>query len=102
MGIRMKNFHIIITQITHYASPIIDTMSEIVNQSLQRIAKGTGIIFTGTIIGMLLSFVSRVIIVRYITQRVISIFNIFLNFKDKFNLGDKYGNKNNFDKGRRI
>jgi len=28
-------------------------MSEIVNQSLQKIAKGTGIIFTGTIIGML-------------------------------------------------
>jgi hypothetical protein len=31
-------------------------MSEIVNQSLQKIAKGTGIIFTGTIIGMLLGF----------------------------------------------
>ena len=43
-------------------------MSEIVNQSLQKIAKGTGIIFVGTIIGMLLGFVSRVIIVRYITQ----------------------------------
>ncbi|MCW3130231.1 MAG: hypothetical protein N2V75_09065 [Methanophagales archaeon] len=33
-------------------------MSEIVNQSLQKIAKGTGIIFIGTIIGMLLGFVS--------------------------------------------
>ncbi len=41
-------------------------MSEIVNQSLQKIAKGTGIIFIGTIIGMLLGFVSRIIIVRYI------------------------------------
>ena len=65
-------------------------MSEIVNQSIQEIAKafviekinqcnqcnlwlknayaiakGTGIIFTGTIIGMLLGFVSRVIIVRW-------------------------------------
>ena len=77
-------------------------MIEIVNQSLQKIAECTGIIFIGAIIGMLLSFVSRVIIVRYITQRVMSIVNIFLNFKDKFNLVDKYGNKNNFDKGRRI
>ena len=77
-------------------------MFEIVNQSLQKIAKGTGIVFIDTIIGMLLGFVSRIIIVRYITQRVIAIFNIFLNFKDKFNLGDKYGNKNNFDKGKRI
>lgn len=38
-------------------------MSEIVNQSLQKIAKGTGIVFVGTIIGMLLGFVSRIIIV---------------------------------------
>jgi len=44
-----------------------DTMSEIVNQSLQKIAKGTGIIFIGTIIGMLLGFVGRVVIVRYTT-----------------------------------
>ncbi|MGB2842099.1 MAG: oligosaccharide flippase family protein [Halobacteriota archaeon] len=43
-------------------------MSEIVNQSLQKIAKGTGIVFTGTIIGMLLGFVGRVIIVRFTTQ----------------------------------
>jgi uncharacterized membrane protein required for colicin V production len=31
-------------------------MSKIVNQNLQKIAKGTGIIFIGTIIGMLLGF----------------------------------------------
>jgi len=31
-------------------------MSEIVNQSLQKIAKGTGIVFTGTIIGMLFAW----------------------------------------------
>ena len=43
-------------------------MSEIVNLSLQKIAKGTGIVFIGTIIGMLLGFVSRVIIVRFTTQ----------------------------------
>jgi len=43
-------------------------MSAIVNQSLQKIAKGTGIIFIGTIIVLLLGFVGRVIIVRYTTQ----------------------------------
>ena len=53
-------------------------MSEIVNQSLQKIAKGTGIIFIGTIIGMLLAFVSRVIIVRYTTQTEYGIFSLAL------------------------
>ena len=53
-------------------------MSKIVNQSLQKIAKGTGIIFTGTIIGMLLGFVSRVIIVRYTTQSEYGIFSLAL------------------------
>jgi O-antigen/teichoic acid export membrane protein len=53
-------------------------MSEIVTQSLHKIAKGTGIIFTGTIIGMLLAFVSRVIIVRYITQSEYGILSLAL------------------------
>ena len=53
-------------------------MSEIVNQSLQKIAKGTGIIFIGTIIGMLLGFVSRVIVVRYITQSEYGIYSLAL------------------------
>jgi uncharacterized membrane protein len=35
-------------------------MSEIVNQSLQKIANGTGIIFIGIIIGMLLAFLWKV------------------------------------------
>ena len=43
-------------------------MSEIVNESLRKIAKGTGIAFTGTIIGLLLGFVGRIILVRYTTQ----------------------------------
>ena len=38
-------------------------MSEVVNQSLQKIAKGTGIIFIGTIIGKLLGFVGRATLV---------------------------------------
>ena len=53
-------------------------MSEIVNQSLQKIAKGTGIVFIGTIIGMLLGFVSRIIIVRCITQSEYGIYSLAL------------------------
>ena len=53
-------------------------MSEIVTQSLQKIAKGTGIIFTGTIIGMLLGFVGRIILVRYITQTEYGIYCLAL------------------------
>ena len=53
-------------------------MSEIVNQSLQKIAKGTGIIFIGTIIGMLLGFIGRVILVRYITQTEYGIYCLAL------------------------
>lgn len=43
-------------------------MSEIVDQSLQKIAKGTGIYFFGTIAGLLLAFASKIIVIRYITQ----------------------------------
>ena len=53
-------------------------MSEIVNQSLQKIAKGTGIIFTGTIIAMLLSFIGTVIIVRYLTTSEYGLFSLAL------------------------
>ena len=53
-------------------------MSEIVTQSLQKIAKGTGIIFTGTIIGMLLAFICRIIIVRYATQTEYGIYSLAL------------------------
>ena len=53
-------------------------MSEIVNQSLQKIAKGTGIVFIGTIIGMLLGFIGRIILVRYITQTEYGIYCLAL------------------------
>ena len=53
-------------------------MSTIVNQSLQKIAKGTGIFFIGTIIGMLLSFIGKVIVVRYITQSEYGIYSLAL------------------------
>ncbi len=66
-------------------------MSEIVNQSLQKIAKGTGIIFIGTIIGMLLGFVSRIIIVRYITQSEYGIFSLALVLMSIFALISSLG-----------
>ena len=53
-------------------------MSKIVNQSLQKIAKGAGIIFIGTIIGMLLGFVGGIILVRYITQTEYGIYCLVL------------------------
>ena len=53
-------------------------MSEIVNQSLQRIAKGTGIIFIGTIIGMFLGFIGRIILVRFTTQTEYGIYSLAL------------------------
>ncbi len=59
-------------------------MSEIVNQSLQKIAKGTGIIFIGTIIGMLLGFTGRIILVRYITQSGYGIYCLALTVMSIF------------------
>ena len=53
-------------------------MSEIVNQSLQKIAKGTGIVFTGTIIGLIIGFVGRVILIRFITQSEYGIYSLAL------------------------
>jgi uncharacterized membrane protein required for colicin V production len=45
-------------------------MSEIVNQSLQKIAKGTGIVFLDTTIGMGLAFLERVLVARYFLYNV--------------------------------
>ena len=53
-------------------------MSETVIQSLQKIAKGTGIIFTGTIIGMFLGFIGRIILIRYTTQTEYGIYCLAL------------------------
>ncbi|CAD6491117.1 MAG: Polysaccharide biosynthesis protein [Candidatus Argoarchaeum ethanivorans] len=53
-------------------------MSEIVNQSLQKIAKGTGIVFIGTMIGMFLGFIGTVIIVRYLTTSEYGLFSLAL------------------------
>ena len=51
-------------------------MSEIVNESLRKIAKGTGIVFTGTIIGLLLGFIGRVVLIRYTTQSEYGIYSL--------------------------
>ena len=53
-------------------------MSEIVNQSLQKIAKGTGIIFIGTIMGMGLGLISRVLLARFFTQSEYGIYSLAL------------------------
>lgn len=53
-------------------------MSEIVNQSLQKMAKATGIIFAGTIIGMFLGFISNIIIVRYLSIGEYGLFSLAL------------------------
>jgi len=52
--------------------------SEIVDQNLQKIAKGTGIIFIGTIIGIFIGFASRILVVRYITQSEYGIYSLAL------------------------
>lgn len=53
-------------------------MSEIINKSLQKVAKGTGIVFIGTIISMLLGFIGIVLITRYFTQSEYGTFSLAL------------------------
>ena len=42
-------------------------MDDIVNQSFKKIAKGTGIIFIGTIVGLIFRVVNRILVIRYIS-----------------------------------
>ena len=51
-------------------------MSEVVNESLQKIAKGTVIIFIGTIIGLLLGFIGMVVLIRFTTQGEYGIYSL--------------------------
>jgi len=53
-------------------------MTEIDNQSLQKIAKGTGIIFIGSLLGLFLAFISRLIIARYWTESDYGVFSLAL------------------------
>ncbi len=51
-------------------------MSEVVNESLQKIAKGTVIIFTGTIIGLLLGFISMIVLIRFTTRGEYGVYSL--------------------------
>jgi len=59
-------------------------MSEIVNDSLRKIAKGTTIIFIGKIIGMLFGFVGRVILIRFTTQSEYGIYSLAITILSIF------------------
>ncbi|ASJ08371.1 polysaccharide biosynthesis-like protein [Thermococcus siculi] len=52
-------------------------MSE-ASQVLQRIARGTGIVFAGTIISILFGFLSRAVIARYFSTGEYGVFNLAL------------------------
>jgi O-antigen/teichoic acid export membrane protein len=43
-------------------------MEQGLTDSLKKVVKGTGIVFAGTILGTLLGFVFRIVVVRYITK----------------------------------
>lgn len=49
-----------------------------VNHALQRIARGTGIVFAGTVISMFFGFLSRAIIARYFSTGEYGVFNLAL------------------------
>lgn len=53
-------------------------MSEIVSKSLQKIAKGSTIIFIGTVLSLLLGFLARVIMVRFSTQTEYGVYSLVL------------------------
>ncbi|WP_297092690.1 flippase [Thermococcus sp.] len=52
-------------------------MSE-ASQALQKIARGTGIVFAGTVISMLLGFLSRAVIAREFSREEYGVFNLAL------------------------
>ncbi|MBE8540561.1 oligosaccharide flippase family protein [Geoglobus acetivorans] len=49
-----------------------------VSHALQRIARGTGIVFAGTIISMFFGFISRAVIARYLSVGEYGVFNLAL------------------------
>lgn len=53
-------------------------MSEIVSNSLQKIAKGSTVVFIGTIVSLLLGFLARVIMVRFSTQSEYGVYSLAL------------------------
>ena len=57
-------------------------MSKIVNGTVQTIARGTGITFTGTIISLGLAFITTIILVRYISQSEYGIYSLAITVLD--------------------
>ena len=53
-----------------------ESTNTITNESLQKIARGTGIVIIGTIVGMFFSFVGRIVVVRYISQSEYGIYSL--------------------------
>lgn len=53
-------------------------MNQVVNESLQKMVKGTTIVFFGTIVGLLLAFFGRIIVIRYITTTEYGLLSIGL------------------------
>lgn len=53
-------------------------MSEIVNESLRKIAKGAVLVFIGSGVGMLLGMVGRIMVARYVTQGEYGIYSLAL------------------------
>ncbi len=53
-----------------------------VSKALQKIARGTGIVFVGTIVSMLLRFLSRTIIARHFSTSEYGVFNLALTILD--------------------
>ncbi len=47
-------------------------------QALQKIARGTGIVFAGTVISMFFGFLSRAVIARYFSTSEYGVFNLAL------------------------
>ena len=61
-------------------------MSNIVDSSLKTVAKGTAIVFAGNIIGLLLGFATKVLIVRYTTQAEFGIYSLAVALVSIFSL----------------
>ena len=51
-------------------------MSEIINESLKKIVMGSTLVFTGTIISLLLGFLGRIILIRFATQSEYGVYSL--------------------------
>ncbi|MCD6514219.1 MAG: flippase [Candidatus Odinarchaeota archaeon] len=55
-----------------------DVSTDEINKTLQKIARGTGIIFTGTILSMFLAFLTRAVIARYYSVSQYGVYSLTL------------------------